>query len=105
MALGRGSETGHEVFFGAQGNCRYRGGTAAENDKSFQLTADLGSVTYGICSSLFLDKAFKTLRYELPVTLNEDGTLSYEEDTHREVAGKSGVFHHTDRNTLTRVTS
>jgi gamma-glutamyltranspeptidase len=32
------------------------GGTAEPNAKSFALSADVGSETYGICSNKFLDK-------------------------------------------------
>jgi hypothetical protein len=37
------------------------------------------------------------------VSANADGTLTYEQDTVLQVAGRPEPFHHTDRNTLRRV--
>ena len=37
------------------------------------------------------------------VTVSSDDEWSYHQDTVLEVRGTSGPFHHTDRNTLTRV--
>ena len=70
---------------------------------AFVLSAEVGSKTYGICSNLFLDKEFRTVRYDLKVTLHENGECSYEEETQIQMAGQSEVFHHTDRNRLKRV--
>lgn len=79
------------------------GGTVEPDAKSFELAADVGSETYGICSNTFLDREFKTVRYELKVTLNNDGSLSYEEDTQLKIKNQPDVFHHIDKNTLKRV--
>jgi hypothetical protein len=38
------------------------------------------------------------------VTFDEDGSFSYAEDTVMRIKGLSDLFHHTDRNTLRRVT-
>jgi len=78
------------------------GGTVEPNEKSFQLSAEVGSETYGICSNKFLDKEFKTVRYELQVTLHGDGSFSYEEDTQLQIKGQANLFHHIDKNTLRR---
>lgn len=80
------------------------GGTSEESAKTFKLSATVGSGTYGICSNLFLDQEFKTVRYDLKVTFNADGTFSYEEDTVLQIKGRSELFHHTDKNTLRRLT-
>jgi hypothetical protein len=78
------------------------GGTAEADAKRFEIAAEVGSETYGICSNRFLDREFKTVRYEL--TLECDGeTLSYSEDTQLRMPGRAEVFHHTDANTLKRV--
>ena len=45
------------------------GGTVEPSAQSFPLAADVSSDTYGICSNQFLDTAFKTMRYELTVTV------------------------------------
>ena len=45
---------------------------------------------------------FKTLSYRIKVTVNRDGTWTYDEDTILMVRGQ-GEFHHTDRSTLTKI--
>ena len=79
------------------------GGTAAADAKRFTLVAELGSATFGICSNPFLDREFQTVRYELDVTVHDDGSFSYAEDTQMRMPGRAGLFHHRDRNTLRRV--
>ena len=79
------------------------GGAVAPDAKTFTLAADVGSPTYGICSNRFLDREFKTVRYELTVTINADGTFSYDEDTQLQMPKRPDVFHNRDRNTLKRV--
>lgn len=79
------------------------GGQASAQATHFEMSADLGSQTYGVLSNPFLDKAFQTVRYELSVTLNADGSFSYAEDTQLKIPGQEDLFHHTDSNTLTRV--
>ena len=79
------------------------GGTAAADARRFDLEANLGSETYGICSNRFLDQEFKTVRYELSVTFHGADSFSYEEDTQIEIRGQAALFHHRDRNTLRRV--
>lgn len=81
------------------------GGTAEPTATSFSLAADLGSPTYGICSNKFLDREFKTERYELTVTLLDRDRMRYEEDTQLRMPGRKDLFHHRDSNTLTRVKS
>lgn len=78
-------------------------GTAAADAKSFELVAELGSQTNGICSNPFLDKAFKTVKFHIEVTINDDGTWSYNEDTIMDVHGKDEPFHHTDTHTLKKI--
>ena len=67
------------------------------------ISAEAGSGTYGICSNLFLEEEFKTVRYDLTVTVHDDGTFSYEEDTQLQIKGRADIFHHIDRNRLKRV--
>ena len=78
-------------------------GRAPKDATAFELMATRGTTTNGICSNPFLEYAFKTVEYRISVTINGDGTWSYDEDTLLEVRGKSEPFHHTDRNTLTKV--
>ena len=79
------------------------GGDAAGDDRSFSLAAEAGSETYGISSNRFLDREFKTVRYELTVTIEDANTFRYEEDTQLLLKDLSDVFHHRDSNTLRRV--
>ncbi|TAJ10781.1 MAG: DUF1794 domain-containing protein [Nitrospirae bacterium] len=81
------------------------GGTAEPTAKSFTLSAEAGSETYGICSNRFLDRAFKTVRYELTVTVHNTQTFSYEEDTQLRIKGQGQPFHHRDKNRLKRMQS
>jgi len=78
-------------------------GKAAADATAFELVATRGAETYGICSTPFLEYAFKTVEYRITVTINADGTWSYDEDTVLMIKGQSEPFHHTDRNTLTRI--
>ena len=61
-----------------------------------------GKTDYGICSTPFLEQAFRTDSYDLEVTLNADGTWSYFEVTMLQVRGQ-GPFRHEDSNTLTKI--
>ena len=79
------------------------GGTVEPRATEFKLSASVGSGTYGICSNLFLDREFKTVRYDLIVRVGKDNTLYYEEDTQLQIRGKRDIFHHRDQNTLKRV--
>lgn len=81
------------------------GGTVEPSAQSFPLAADVSSDTYGICSNQFLDTAFKTVRYELTVTVLGGDQFRYEEDTQLQIPGQAELFHHTDQNTLSRVRS
>ncbi len=78
-------------------------GRATANARSFEVAARRGSTENGICSTAFLEHAFTTIEFSIKVSVNGDGTWSYEEDTVLMVKGKSEPFHHTDRNTLTRI--
>jgi len=78
-------------------------GKAERNATSFELVATRGLETYGICSTPFLEYAFKTVEFRIKVTINPDGTWSYDEDTVLMIKDKTEPFHHTDRSTLTKV--
>jgi hypothetical protein len=78
-------------------------GPAEPDAKDFELTASVGSTTFGILSNPFLDAAFRTMSYRVHVTVNDDGSWSYEEEGIMQVEGRDEPFHHIDGNTLTRV--
>ena len=73
------------------------GGTVEPEAREFHLAAEVGSETYGICSNRFLDREFKTVRYELKVTIHDANSFSYEEDTQLQIKGQSELFHHIDK--------
>ena len=76
------------------------GGCVQADSKSFHLEAEIGSETYRILTNRYLHDSYKTKRYTLDVTVNEDGTFSYKEDTQLWIPVKQEIFHHTDENTL-----
>ena len=77
------------------------GGTAEPDATSFELVAEAGSETYGICQNPYLLENFKVVRYILKLKLNRDGSFDYEQDTQLEIKGR-GLLHHTDANHLKR---
>jgi hypothetical protein len=70
---------------------------------SFEVSAARGTTRNGICSTQFLEEAFRTDSFVMKVTANADGTWSYCQDTVLQIRGRSEPFHHTDQNTLARV--
>jgi len=78
-------------------------GRANLDAKSFELSAQRGSLVNGICSNPFLEHAFQTTEYRIRVTINRDGSWSYELDTILLVRGRPEPFRHTDRNTLRKI--
>ena len=85
-----------------RGQVAIAGGRAAEGDDRLVVTAERGSTEYGICSTAFLEHAFRTDRYQLELTFNADGTISYVSETTLVVRGQ-GPFIHRDVNTLTKI--
>lgn len=78
-------------------------GTASADATSFELVARRESETWGICSNPFLEYAFNTVEFRIRVTLNPDGSWVYDEDTVMQIRGQEELFHHTDRNVLTKI--
>ena len=68
-------------------------GRAAPDATEFELSRVFGSPTNG-SSSPFLDHAKKTLVFQIKVSVNGDGTWSYDQDTAR-IVGCDQLFHHT----------
>jgi hypothetical protein len=78
-------------------------GPADPDATEFELTAVIGSEVNGIVSNPFLGRAFRTTSYRIHVTINADGTWSYEEEGVLVIPGRADPFRHVDRNTLSRV--
>jgi len=77
-------------------------GHAKPDDNKLVLNATRGDTEYGIASTTFLEKAFRTDSYRIEVTFNPDGSWSYVLDTTLVVHGQ-GAFNHRDVNTLVKV--
>jgi hypothetical protein len=78
-------------------------GHAAPDATSLVLTAKRGETENGICSTAFLEQAFRTGSYRIEVTFNGDGSWSYVQETILLVRGSSRPFQHRDVNTLVKV--
>ena len=74
-------------------------GKAASDARQFELVAGADAIR----SNPFLDYAFRTVEFRIKVSINGDGTWSYDEDTVLMIRGQAEPFHHTDRNLLTRI--
>lgn len=57
-----------------------------------------GDTAYGICSTDFLEQAFRTDSYRCDIIFNDDGSWSYQIETALFVRG--APFNHHDSNTL-----
>ena len=80
------------------------GGTCTADSREFTLEASLGQSTYGILENLYLNAHSSTRRYDVTVTVHDDGAWTYEEDTLVVLDAMGGQeLHHTDRNTLRQV--
>src|SRR5579859_2052791 len=71
-------------------------GHAAPDATSFKLSARRGQTDYGIVSTTFLEEAFRTLSYDIEVTIHSGSSWSYFEDTVLMVSGRAEPFHHQD---------
>lgn len=86
-----------------RGQVAIAAGNATADATRLVLTATRGETEYGICSTSFLEWAFRTDSYTIEVLFNSDGSWSYISDTVLTVRGKPEPFLHRDRNTLTKV--
>jgi len=79
------------------------GGTAAPDDKCISVEARRGDTRFGICSTTFLDVAFRTDYYRVDITFNGDDSWTYVTRTDLAVRGNTPPFNHRDTNTLRRI--
>jgi len=86
-----------------RGQVALAAGFAAPDATSMTLTAARGKTDYGICSTTFLEQAFRTDSYSIAVTFNPDGSWSYVTETMMAVRGQDGLFNHKDQNTLFKI--
>ena len=89
-------------FMPPRGMAILAGGSAEPDARSFSLEAVAGSETFGICSSPFLMKQFKTTRYTFKLEMLNDDQFTYEQHTYLQMPGRD-LFDHSDVNTMSRV--
>jgi hypothetical protein len=85
-----------------RGQVAMAAGRAAPDAKRFELVSEFGAPSYANLANPFLDYAYRTESFRMTVTINPDGSWSYQQDTVLRIAGQAEPFHHTDRNTLIR---
>jgi hypothetical protein len=86
-----------------RGQVAIASGHATPDATELVLTAQRGQTEYGICSTAFLEYAFRTDSYRIEVVFNPDGSWSYVLDTMLKVRGREEPFLHRDRNTLVKI--
>lgn len=79
------------------------GGTATADATSFTLHAEAGDPHYSIGENKYLAQNASTLSYTVTITINDDGSWSYDETTMLEMKEFDEPFAHTDHNTLRKV--
>jgi len=86
-----------------RGQIAIASGHAEPDARQLVVKAERGQTEYGICSTTFLDLAFRTDSYQLTVDFHDDGSWSYVSDTTLIVKGRDEPFLHRDRNKLTKI--
>jgi hypothetical protein len=86
-----------------RGQVALASGFAAADAKTLKLSAVRGKTDYGICSTAFLEQAFRTESYAIEVNFHEDGSWSYVTETMLAVRGQEALFNHKDQNRLFKV--
>jgi hypothetical protein len=86
-----------------RGQVALASGQAAPDADRIVVTAERGRTEYGICSTAFLEYAFRTDRYSIEISFNPDGSWSYVTHTTLIVHGRPDPFDHRDENTLFKV--
>lgn len=86
-----------------RGQVALASGQATPDADHIVVTAERGQTEYGICSTAFLEYAFRTDRYSIEIIFNPDGSWSYVTHTILIVHGRPDPFDHRDENTLFRV--
>ena len=86
-----------------RGQVAIAAGHAEPDASKLILKAERGQTEYGICSTTFLELAFRTDSYTIEVDFHDDGSWSYMLDTILQVHGQPEPFLHRDRNHLSKV--
>jgi hypothetical protein len=86
-----------------RGQVAIASGQATPDATSLILTATRGQTEYGICSTAFLEYAFRTDAYRIEIQFHPDGSWSYVIDTTLTVHGRTEPFTHRDQNQLSKI--
>jgi hypothetical protein len=86
-----------------RGQVALASGHAAPDADEIVVAAKRGETDFGICSTTFLEQAFRTDSYTMTITFHADGSWSYVTDTQLMLEGRDPPFAHADRNTLHRI--
>ena len=86
-----------------RGQVALAGGTARPGDKRISVEARRGDTRFGICSTGFIEEAFRTDYYRIDIDFNDDGTWTYGMRTDLAIRGETPAFAHRDTNTLRRI--
>lgn len=86
-----------------RGQVALAAGQASADADRIIVKAERGQTEYGICSTAFLEYAFRTDSYQIEIVFNADGSWSYTTDTELTVHGRDTPFAHRDQNTLARI--
>lgn len=86
-----------------RGQVALASGKAKTGDDLLTLTATRGGTEYGICSTAFLEYAFRTDSYTIELTFEGDDAWSYDIRTMLTMPGRAEPFEHRDRNRLVRI--
>jgi hypothetical protein len=86
-----------------RGQVAMASGTAEPEARRFTIRAQRGSPVNGICSNPFLEYGYRTTDWSITVSVNADGTFSYEQETVLVIPGRPEPYRHVDRNTLRRI--
>lgn len=86
-----------------RGQIAMAAGHAEPGARRLIVEAKRGQTDYGICSTSFLEHAFRTDSYRLEVDFHNDGSWTYVSDTTLMVKGRDEPFLHRDRNRLVKI--
>lgn len=85
-----------------RGQVALAAGHAKPGDDSLSLVATRGQTQDGICSTAFLEQAFRTDSYRIDIAFHGDDRWSYDIRTTLMIHGRTEPFDHHDTNTLKR---
>ncbi|MDE2436347.1 MAG: FABP family protein [Sphingomonadales bacterium] len=86
-----------------RGQIALASGHAEADARQIVVEARRGTTDYGICSTEFLEQAFRTDSYRLQIDFADDGSWSYRQSTMMTVKGQTTPFNHNDSNRLVKV--